>query len=72
MPPRRRSAETDQTSWRSVEPAPVILLSGSEEHFATQARRRVLASVIPYLFRSGRGRRRSPPNGPTAPRARGG
>lgn len=45
MPPRRRSAETDQTSWRSVEPAPVILLSGSEEHFATQARRRVLARM---------------------------
>ena len=45
MPPRRRSAETEQTSWRSVEPAPVILLSGSEEHFATQARRRVLARM---------------------------
>ncbi|WP_051687595.1 MULTISPECIES: DNA polymerase III subunit delta [Micrococcales] len=46
MPPRSpsRTAPTGPT-WRDVEPAPVVLLHGSEEFFATQARRRIVEQV---------------------------
>jgi DNA polymerase-3 subunit delta len=43
VPPRRstRSQQSGPT-WRDVEPAPVVLLLGSEEYFAHQARRRLI------------------------------
>lgn len=44
MPPRR-SATAASSAWRSVEPAPVVLLHGPEEFFRTQARRRILERV---------------------------
>lgn len=41
---QRRTASRipEGPTWRSVEPAPVVLLHGPEEFFATQARRRVI------------------------------
>ncbi|MCT1366780.1 MULTISPECIES: DNA polymerase III subunit delta [Kocuria] len=45
MPPRSPSRAPSGPTWRDIEPAPVILLSGSEEFFAVQARRRVVERV---------------------------
>lgn len=43
--PARQSTRPSGPTWRTVEPAPVVLLSGSEEYFASQARRRLLSQV---------------------------
>ncbi|WP_129658677.1 DNA polymerase III subunit delta [Rothia uropygialis] len=51
MPPRRSARDSSGgPNWREVEPAPVVLLYGPEEYFASQARRRLVAAV-----REGRG-----------------
>ena len=46
MPARRTSPRSAEgPTWRDAAPAPVVLLQGSEEYFAAQARRRIIAGV---------------------------
>lgn len=46
MPPRRSARDSSGgPTWRDIEPSPLVLLHGSEEYFAAQARRRIVAAV---------------------------